>query len=85
MKFDYYSTLRSVCEEDYFHFVKFFWNTIIREPLKVNWHIPYLCKEIQACSERVLAKQDKLYDEVINISPGTSKSTLFSVMLLPWL
>lgn len=85
MKFDYYATLRSVCQEDYFYFVKFFWNTIIREPLKVNWHIPYLCREIQDCSERVLNKQPKLYDEVINISPGTSKSTLYSVMLLPWL
>jgi predicted phage terminase large subunit-like protein len=49
-----------------------------------NWHIEYLCKELQKIVERVANREDKLYDLVINIPPGTSKSTIVTVMLPAW-
>lgn len=68
----------------FFFFVKTFWNCVSTEKLQINWHIPYLCKEIQYHSERVFAGLPKENDLVVNISPGTSKSTIFTVLYLPW-
>ena len=34
--------------------------------------------------ERVAQRKDKLYDLIINIPPGTSKSTIATVMLPAW-
>lgn len=84
MQFNYYELLTSTCRDSYFEFVKNFWGTIVRDPLVLNWHIKYLCDEIQEALERVFRGEDSLNDLLVNIAPGTSKSTLFSVMLTPW-
>ena len=49
-----------------------------------NWHIPFLCGKVQAAMERVFAGQPKDKDILINVSPGTTKSIIFSVMLQAW-
>jgi predicted phage terminase large subunit-like protein len=84
VKFDYYELLASTCRDSYFEFVKQFWHTIVKDPLVCNWHIKYLCDEIQESLERVFRGENSTHDLLVNIAPGTSKSTLFSVMLTPW-
>jgi predicted phage terminase large subunit-like protein len=84
VKFDYYELLASTCRDSYFEFVKQFWHTIVKDPLVCNWHIKYLCDTIQESMERVFRGENSPNDLLVNISPGTSKSTLFSVMLVPW-
>ena len=84
MRFDYYQLLATTCRLSYFEFVKHFWGTIVRDPLVLNWHIKYLCDEIQRTLEKVFRGEPCDTDVLINIAPGTSKSTLFSVMLTPW-
>lgn len=74
----------SICRESFFDFVKEFWDVIIPEKPHWNWHIEYLCEELQIVAERVFEGKPKLYDLIINISPGTTKSTIASVMYLPW-
>lgn len=76
---------RTLCKKSFFHFVKTFWDTIIKEPPVWNWHIPFLCGEIETLAEYVIKRKPKPYDLVVNISPGTTKSTLFSVMLPAWI
>ena len=65
-----------------------------------NWHIKYLCDELQAIGERVALisrgmdgmdnplpprRMDKLYDYlIINVPPGSSKSTICSEMYPLW-
>jgi predicted phage terminase large subunit-like protein len=73
-----------LCKRDFFYFVQEFWSEIIPEDPVYNWHIEYLCKELQQMVERVANRQDKLYDLIINIPPGTSKSTIATVMLPAW-
>ena len=73
-----------LCKRDFFYFVKEFWGEIIPEEPVYNWHIEYLCKELQLIVERVASRQNKLYDLIINIPPGTSKSTIATVMLPAW-
>lgn len=74
-----------ICKQDFFEFVKEFWDIIIPEPPVWNWHIPYLCGQLQEVGERVIRREDKLADVAINIPPGTSKSTIATVMFPAWL
>ena len=73
-----------LCKRDFFFFVQEFWDIIIPDEPVYNWHIEYLCSELQTIVERVAKREDKLYDLIINIPPGTSKSTIATVMLPAW-
>ena len=74
----------SICRESFSDFVREFWHEIISEPLVWGWHMELLCDEMQGVAERVFAGQPKAHDLFINISPGTSKSTICSVMFPAW-
>jgi predicted phage terminase large subunit-like protein len=73
-----------LCKRDFFYFIQEFWSVIIPDDPVYNWHIEYLCKELQTMVERVANREEKLYDLIINIPPGTSKSTIATVMLPAW-
>ena len=72
------------CKRDFFYFVKEFWHEIIPEDPVYNWHIEYLCNHYQKIVERVVRREPKEYDSITNIPPGTSKSTIITVMLPAW-
>ncbi len=74
-----------LCKDDFFFFVQEFWDTVIAEDPVYNWHIPYLCSELQKMAKRVIKGLPKRYDLIINIPPGTTKSTICSVMFPAWL
>lgn len=78
------SLIVSICKTSFFEFVKEFWDEFIPESYIHNWHIELLCNELQVAMERVFLGLPRLYDIVINISPGTTKSTITSVMLPAW-
>lgn len=76
---------RSICEDSFFFFVKEFWDVLVPdEDLVCNWHIPFLCNELQRVAERVFRKLPKKYDLFINVPPGTTKSTIASIMFPAW-
>ncbi len=77
------SILGDECEADFFKFLTEFWDVIIPEPLIVNWHIKYLCRRLQAFFEQ-LEQGIPPGDLVINIPPGTSKSTIVTIMFPVW-
>ncbi len=76
--------LASICRESFYDFVVEFWSTIVAEEPVFNWHIEYLCNQLQEAAERVFAGEPKKHDLVINIPPGTSKSTIISQMFPAW-
>ncbi|MBR0292204.1 MAG: phage terminase large subunit [Bacteroidales bacterium] len=73
------------CRNSLFYFVKTFWDVIIKEKPVYNWHIPYLCEELQKLAQYVKAREPKPYDLIINIPPGTTKSTIVTIMFPVWL
>ena len=73
------------CRSSFFYFVKTFWNVIIKEEPVYNWHIEALCDELQALSVSIVDRKDKPYDLIINIPPGTTKSTITTIMFPAWL
>lgn len=68
----------------FFRFIKKYWHTIIPEAPHWNWHIEYICGEMQAMAERVFKRLPKEHDLIINVSPGSTKSTVCSVMFPVW-
>jgi predicted phage terminase large subunit-like protein len=83
--FDEYEVLASICEDSYFKFFKYFASIFIDEEIVYNWHVKYLCNELQLMAERLIAGQHKLYDLVVNLPPGMTKSSIFSIGFTPWL
>ena len=65
-------------------FVREFWHAVVPERYVENFHIPYLADELQAIAERVFKNLPKLYDLIINIAPGETKSLLVSVFFPAW-
>lgn len=72
------------CTRSLYAFIQEFWSIIIPEPPVYNWHIKYLCDELQKITMRVIRRQPKENDLIINIPPGSTKSTICSVMLPVW-
>lgn len=73
-----------LCKRSFFFFLKEFWHIIIPEDPVYNWHMEYLCDELQKVATKVKNRESKDYDLIINIPPGTSKSTIATVMLPAW-
>jgi predicted phage terminase large subunit-like protein len=74
-----------LCRRSFYFFVQYFWDTIIAEKPVWNWHIKYLCEELQQIGSRVAKRESKEWDYVIiNIPPGSSKSTIVSEMYPLW-
>lgn len=83
-----------------FEFVKEFWDVIVTDEYVHNWHIEYLCDEVQLVLDRYVLERNPHIDNekwyhgivdsieknlVCNIPPGTSKSTIISRMAPAWL
>jgi len=81
---DVYALLANICKRDFYEFVQTFWSTIVKEPPVWNWHIQLLCDELQIVAERVFRRDPKEYDLIINVPPGSSKSTVCSQMFPAW-
>lgn len=75
----------SVCRHSFEEFVRRFWGQVPgTRKLVWNWHLSVFCKLLQEAAERVFEGLPKEEDVVINVSPGTSKSTLFSILFPAW-
>lgn len=85
LQIDEPALLRSICADSFYAFVQEFWPVIIAEDPVWNWHIKYLCDLFQEDAERVLRGEPKEYDTIVNVSPGSTKSTILSIMAPAWL
>lgn len=84
-----------LCRREFSFFVREFWSIIIAEELIWEPHMENLCHQIQEVYERVFIRPDpndpkkkirleKSHDLIINIPPGTSKSTIATIMAPAW-
>ena len=78
------SLIRSITRESLEEFVREFWDTIIAEEMRWGWHMTEMCDQLQEIAERVFKGEPKTHDLLCNISPGTTKSTIFSIMYPAW-
>ena len=73
------------CKQSFYYFMQTFWSVIIPEEPVFNWHIEYLCNELQKLSYYIVNRLPKPYDVIINIPPGSTKTTLVTIMWPAWL
>jgi predicted phage terminase large subunit-like protein len=74
-----------ICKTSFFFFVKEFWEVVINETPVWNWHIEKLCEKLQKVAERVKQRLPAEEDYIlINVPPGSTKSTLISVLFPMW-
>jgi predicted phage terminase large subunit-like protein len=78
------AALAELCKRSFYRFVQEFWEVVIPEPPVWNWHIKYLCDELQYLNSFVVARKPKPYDLAINIPPGSTKSTIATQMYNAW-
>jgi len=76
--------LSDKCLRSFFSFVVEFWDVVVNDTPIFNWHIPYICGEMTKMVNRVSKMQPSLYDLVINIPPGSTKSLLTTVFFPAW-
>lgn len=76
---------REVYKANYFEFFKWAFSKLMpNEKYEDSFHIKYLCDLYQAEVERIIRKEEKDQDLIVNIPPRTSKSLITSVCLLVW-
>lgn len=75
-----------LCRRCFWDFSTEFWSEIPGAGILIpNWHIRLLCDELQVIAERVFAGVPRDYDFVANLPPGTSKSSIVSILFPAWI
>lgn len=75
---------REINDRSLFDFLEWIWPAYSSQPFVANWHIKYLCKELEKVAYRVGNREKKKHDLLINISPGTTKTALCSIIFPVW-
>lgn len=70
---------RELCRRSLADFVRMAWPHIIPDRLVWGWHLDAICDHLQAVSRGEISRL------LINVPPGSSKSTLVGVMYPAWL
>jgi len=84
LRIDEHALTASICRDSFYHFVQEFFGEIITQKPIWNWHIRFICDEMQVAAERVFAGHPKEYDLIFNVPPGSTKSTIVSVCFPVW-
>lgn len=84
IQIDEIPVIRSLCKASFFDFVREFWSTIIHEEPIWNFHIEVICDTMQEAAERVFANEPCAWDLLVNVPPGTTKSSVCSIFFAPW-
>ena len=72
------------CRRNFFYFVQQFIGELIPGDVVLNWHIEFLCNILQKYAFRIIARLPALSDLIINIIPGSTKSTICSQLFPAW-
>jgi predicted phage terminase large subunit-like protein len=76
--------IRELNKRHLYYFIEYFWPLVSPHTFHGNWHIKYLCEELEKVAYRVANKLPKEYDLVINVPPGTTKTITCSIMFPVW-
>ena len=76
---------RSIFTESYFEFFKWAFGILFpNEKYEDTFHVEYLCNLYQKEIERIIRKEEKDKDIIVNIPPRATKSLITSVCLNAW-
>ena len=67
-----------------YHFLQCFWDLVSTHSFLPNWHIEYLCTELESLADQVGNRIPREYDLIINVPPGSTKTITCSIMFPAW-
>lgn len=71
---------------NFYLFFKMFWSKVSTDELVKSKHIEFICNEFQKLGEKIIAREKPDFDWlIVNVPPGSSKSTIASIMFPTWL
>ncbi len=79
-----HSAIRELCTLKLFYLIQYFWSEYSQDTFSPNWHIEYICEELEIVARRVAANKPKLYDLIINVPPGSTKTAIVSIFFPIW-
>ena len=79
-----YLIMRELNNRSFYKFLLCLWPEYSQEVFKDNWHIKLLCDILQEMAENVGKGLPKLYDLLVNIPPGTTKTAICSIFFPAW-
>ncbi len=68
-----------MCARSMAYFVKRAWRHVIPDDLQWNWHLDAICEHLEAVQRGEITRL------LVNVPPGSSKSTLIGIMYPSWL
>lgn len=78
--------LRDALLADYYKFFKFFWPLISSDEYIDAPHVKLICNELQTVGQHIIKREKPPHDwYIINVPPGTSKSSIVTVLWPAWL
>ena len=81
---DPHSSIRALTKNKLFYFLQYFWSEYSQDEFTPNWHIEYICEELEIVAKRVAKNEPKLYDLIINVPPGSTKTAIVGIMFPIW-
>lgn len=75
---------RELNNRSLFEFLKWAWPELSGQPFVANWHIAYLCKELEQIAHNVGNRLPKDHDLLINVPPGSTKTILCTIVFPVW-
>jgi hypothetical protein len=78
--------VREQCQKSFYTFFQTFWDVVV--PGKTgyfNWHVQYLCDQLQELAERVFRNEIRKHDLIINVPPGSTKTTICTLLYPAWI
>ena len=70
---------RELCQRSFSHFIRRAWPHIITDRYIHNWHVDAMAEHFEAVADGQISRL------LINVPPGTSKSTITGIMYPAWL
>lgn len=76
--------IRELNNRSLYHFLQWAWPVLNNQQFVGNWHIQYLCQELEKVAIQVGSRLPKEKDLLINVPPGSTKTMLISVIFPVW-
>lgn len=78
------SAMRALVMNKLYLFIQYFWPEYSQQPFSPNWHIEFICEELEIVARRVADNEPREHDLVINVPPGTTKTAMVSIFFPIW-
>jgi len=73
-------------KSNFYEYFKFFWPLVSTEQLSLSPHIEFICNDVQKLGQSILNSEIPEHKwNLYNVPPGSSKSTIISILFPTWL